>query len=479
MLYRKIPPLSKFCLFALAGLLAVSASAADWINDEGGAFDVGSNWDPGVPGLTDNANFNLDGETYTVTFEDVSPTNNRLRVDHGNVTFDLKGQTYTLTDSETGHNNLVSVSIGAISGSSPTFTVLDGTLASVQTKIGRDNRDDGKATAILGAGGIWTHTHDFLVGGRGGFGELTIQDGGIVTGGDTGLRRVFIGHRGGTGIVNVVGAGSTLAQIGSSSPGLSIGSAGGLASGLGPAGTLNVSAGGTVTNNGTAAIGTAADSRPSFATVTGEDSSWTSDTGISVGNSLTEGPKSGTLMVHDQGEVTITSGDVTVNLNGLLGGNGGTVTASAVVNNGTVAPGNSTGTLFVVGNYTQNASGTFEANIGGSGIGDFGRLSVSGNVTLDGGLDVAMVNDYELETFQHFQILTTSGSLSGTFDGLAEGALVGTFNDLGLFITYDPDGLFGTGVDGVALYSIPEPAHAAVVLVIVSAVVVLIRRRRA
>ncbi len=472
-------PLFLFCLTAVFGMSLNSAFAANWIDADGGAFNDDDNWDTTTPDPTENATFDLDGETFTVTFVGVSPTNNRLLVNNGNVTFDLSGQTYTLTDSGTGHNNIVSVSIGANSGDSPFFTVLNGTLASNQTKIGRNNRDDGKATATLGAGGLWTHEHDFLVGANSGFGELTIQDGGVVTGADSGLRRVFIGHRGGTGIVNVVGEGSTLAQIGSSSNSLMIGSAGGLSGGLGPAGTLNISAGGTVTNNGTAEIGTAVDSRPSFATVTGEDSSWTSAEGIDVGNSVAEGPISGTLMVHDSGEVIIDSGSVTINLKGLLGGNGGSVSANSVINSGTVAPGDPTGTLSILGNFTQNASGVFAANIGGSVLGDFGRLVVSGDIILDGALDVIMVNDYELEAYQHFQILATDGSFSGEFDGLGEGALVGTFNSFGLYVTYDPQGMFSTGLDGVALYSIPEPAHAALVLLAISAVVVLVRRRRA
>lgn len=174
-----------------------------------------------------------------------------------------------------------------------------------------------------------------------------------MTGAASGLRRVFIGHRGGTGIVNVIGAGSLFEQIGTSAPNLSIGSAGGLSGGLGPAGTLNVSAGGTVTNNGTATIGTAADSRPSFATVTGLNSSWTSAESITVGNSETEVPISGALLVHDNGEVTVTSGSVTIDSNGLLGGNGGSVTANSVINNGTLAPGASTGTLFIIGNHSD------------------------------------------------------------------------------------------------------------------------------
>lgn len=87
MLHPRFSPFSFVCVTAVAGMFGSTAFAADWTNINGGAFDVGGNWDPRTPGSSDTAFFDLDGETFTVTFEDVSPTNNTLRMDNGNVTF--------------------------------------------------------------------------------------------------------------------------------------------------------------------------------------------------------------------------------------------------------------------------------------------------------------------------------------------------------------------------------------------------------
>ena len=59
-------------------------------------------------------------------------------------------------------------------------------------------------------------------------------------------------------------------------------------------------------------------------------------------------------------------------------------------NNGTVSPGNSPGTLTIVGNYTQGSSGNLAMEIAGPN--NFDRLVVSGTASLAGTLTVTTVN---------------------------------------------------------------------------------------
>ena len=87
----------------------------------------------------------------------------------------------------------------------------------------------------------------------------------------------------------------------------------------------------------------------------------------------------GTLAVN--GSIT---GDVTVGAAGTLGGNG-TITGT-IINNGTVAPGNSIGTLTFNGSYTQAVGTTYQVEVNALGPSD--RIDVTGapgTATLNGG----------------------------------------------------------------------------------------------
>jgi len=96
------------------------------------------------------------------------------------------------------------------------------------------------------------------------------------------------------------------------------------------------------------------------------------------------------------------------------------------------------------------------------GVGLFDLLAVTGNVSLNGSLNITFIDDFELGLNQFYQILTADGTQSGQFTGLDEGGLVGTFNSINLFITYEPEN--SGGVDGVAVYSVPEPSSALLIL---------------
>ncbi len=160
------------------------------------------------------------------------------------------------------------------------------------------------------------------------------------------------------------------------------------------------------------------------------------------------------------------SATATLNLSGgklttktLLKGNGGvfnfsggtlsaeTIGFDLVNNGGTISPGASAGVTHVMGDLSIN-SGVFDIEIGGTGGGQFDQLIIDGMATLGGTLDISLINGFTLEPNSIFNIVDITGSRTGEFTGLGEGALVGNFGR-DLFITYTS----GDGND-VALYTL-------------------------
>ncbi len=146
---------------------------------------------------------------------------------------------------------------------------------------------------------------------------------------------------------------------------------------------------------------------------------------------------------------------------GHLSGNG--VILGAVFDHGITKPGNSAGVKTIHGNYIKVA-GSMEIELGGlfDGGGDhaiteFDWIDVTGNVELAGLLNVSLIDGFEkrINRGQVFEFLRVGGTLSGQYEGLGEGALVGNFGGQDLFITY---GGMGDG-GGVALFTnaSPEP----------------------
>jgi VCBS repeat-containing protein len=99
---------------------------------------------------------------------------------------------------------------------------------------------------------------------------------------------------------------------------------------------------------------------------------------------------------------------------GILAGVG---TVSGNVNNagGQVNPGGSPGIFNITGNYTQGGSGALNIEIGGLTVGSqFDRLQISGAATLNGTLNISLINSFVPSEGDSFQVLTF-GSRSGDF----------------------------------------------------------------
>jgi T5SS/PEP-CTERM-associated repeat protein len=194
-------------------------------------------------------------------------------------------------------------------------------------------------------------------------------------------------------------------------------------------GTLTVEAGGTVSNTegfvGYNSVSSGA------ATVTGAGSQWNNSGNLTVALA-----GSGRLSVANGGMVTV-GGVLTVGASGVLVGNGSIV--GNVSSGGAVAPGNSAGLLTVTGNYTQTSGGTLYMEIGGTTSGNgYDQLLATGQMALGGTLSVSLLNGFEPQAGNSFNILDW-GSIAGTFAALSLPPLPGS-------LTWNTSQLYTTGV---------------------------------
>ena len=142
-----------------------------------------------------------------------------------------------------------------------------------------------------------------------------------------------------------------------------------------------------------------------------------------------------------------------LNVEGLLRGTGDVQTL--VTNEGTISPGTSPGILTLSG-LTQLSTGKLKIELAGTDNTDpqnpqFDQLIVSGDVSLDGNLDVSLVHPYMPSPGESFEILDVGGTLTGSFSGLPEGEFIGRYGDSNLFISY----IGGDGNDVTLISALP------------------------
>ncbi len=167
----------------------------------------------------------------------------------------------------------------------------------------------------------------------------------------------------------------------------------------------------------------------------------------------------GTLTVGSRDELTVL---------GDFSGSGSVTGDGRVILEGGLKPGGSATRLAFGASLELGARSRTEIDLAGAGLND--RVDVTGDLALGGTLGVRLLDGFQLAAGQSFTIFTASGSLTGGFAGLSDGALVGTYGGQNLLIAY--------GAHDVRLRAeaVPEPASMAALAL--GAVGLLRRRRR-
>ncbi len=203
------------------------------------------------------------------------------------------------------------------------------------------------------------------------------------------------------------------------------------------------------------------------ALVDGNGASWTTARILQVGaywwESLNPSPTAADL---DRGTalLTVTTGgyvsaeSIIVGFHGTLAGDGVLEVADmeSVRNWGTIEPGsgNDTGTLQFIGNYIQEANGRLEIEIASPLHID--QFDVTGDIHLDGVLNVHILGSYAPQVGSSFTVLIFGGSRVSTFSDLAfptiDGIGFGLSYETGSVVldTYMAGDLNGDGFVGIA-----------------------------
>ena len=120
--------------------------------------------------------------------------------------------------------------------------------------------------------------------------------------------------------------------------------------------------------------------------------------------------------------------------------------------------GHSAGTTTIDGNYTQQAAGSMEIEIGGTTANtQYDVVDISGFATLGGGLQLSLINGFMPTALQTFTVLFSSG-ITGAFSNVGNGQRIGVADGSGSFLvnygagsTFDPTQVTLSGFQAVAL----------------------------
>ena len=182
----------------------------------------------------------------------------------------------------------------------------------------------------------------------------------------------------------------------------------------------------------------------------------------------------GTTTLWASGSTLGVASGQAVNIEGGLLQGFGTIQGD-LINAGTVHPGDGPGILTVSGNYTQNAGGILDIQIGGTTPGtDFSLLSVSGLAALNAGsiLDVSLLNGFTPTNDETFVILT-SGGLSGMF---TDNTI--TLGNVTFTVEYSPTGFLNDVVLEAQVSAVPEPTSLVLFAIGIGGIGIYTARRR-
>ena len=115
------------------------------------------------------------------------------------------------------------------------------------------------------------------------------------------------------------------------------------------------------------------------------------------------------------GNISETGGTASFN-GGTLSGIGTFTAGDLNINAATLSPGASPGTLNIVGNLNLGSTSTTLIELGGTNQGvDYDFINVTGNVNLDGILDISLFGGFTGVTGNMFDVIQSGGAMNGTF----------------------------------------------------------------
>ncbi|MDI4666806.1 autotransporter domain-containing protein [Xanthobacter autotrophicus] len=298
-----------------------------------------------------------------------------------------------------------------------TLNITDG--GSVSDKDGYLGFGAASTATVSGAGSIWSNSASLHIDGGS---TLVVTDDGVVKVGADGDGQIDIASAAGSAGTLAIGAkaGDAAAAAGTLEVGTVL-----LGDGTGTlvinhtatsAGPYELGIDIASTGNGTSAI----DVYAGVTRLTGDDSGFKGLTTV----------HGGTLLVGAEGGSTVLGGDVMVESAGTLGGYGrigGNLTVA-----GTLAPGNSIGTLSVGGNAGFDAGATYAVELNTS-TGAADKTVVDGAATITDGavLDVERSGSGPYLVGTRYTVLTAAGGITGLFD-LTGDTYLTPFYELGL-----------------------------------------------
>jgi T5SS/PEP-CTERM-associated repeat protein len=146
-----------------------------------------------------------------------------------------------------------------------------------------------------------------------------------------------------------------------------------------------------------------------------------------VGGKIISGGGGATIFYDDvinNGEIRISTNGFTVFFGAVSGS--GTFTGTGTVNfEGDLSPGNSPGAVNFAGDVVLGPEATLQIELGGTSAGtQYDQINVTGELMLDGTLEVSLINGFTPSAGQTFDILNW-GSLAGAFSSFVLPALDG------------------------------------------------------
>jgi hypothetical protein len=187
--------------------------------------------------------------------------------------------------------------------------------------------------------------------------------------------------------------------------------------GIGPSAVLNNNTGGVLDNTSNILINGILNNNVG-ATLNSSGSLYNYTILNNSGTLTNQGSISGGGTYTQTAGQTVNNGSMSQNSVQIKGGalsGYGVINAPVTLGSGAIlTPGSSAGTLTINGSYTQNALGTLQVELLNNSVGGYDRLVVSGLVTLDGAINLSLLDGYTINDLDTFSILHY-GSKSGAF----------------------------------------------------------------